>query len=210
MRYALFLLLFILLATSAIGQVAIMPLLPQDIPATIKHEGKIIQATAWEDEAGKHYIILAETGTFYSSEHSEYGDSNANEELFAYHYIQSADSIMPLWRVMDYTYDCQLDHVAKFCKESLTITDLDSNGTPEITFMYKTACAGDVSPLNLKLIMYEGKTKYIIRGNTQVFIDETKRLPSSYVIDISFKSAPSVFLEYAKKHWKKFDAYTYN
>ncbi len=205
---------YIFCLQATIAQVKTNPILKKDVPASIKYDGKIVQAVTWNDTEGKHYIILTETGSFYTTAHNSEGDGEGgiypSEELFAYHYAETDDSSIRIWRVNDHIYNCAMDHAAKFCKGSLAITDLNQNNVPEITFMYKTGCAGDVGPLTLKLIMYEGRNKYALRGNTQVFIDGMKFDPSSYKVDISFTSAPSIFLDFAKNHWKKFDAYRYD
>jgi hypothetical protein len=59
--------------------------------------------------------------------------------------------------VNDFIKDCMVDIDAAFKKNSLKVTDLDKNGIAEIWVMYEMACKGDVSPSDLKIIMYEGK-----------------------------------------------------
>ena len=46
------------------------------------------------------------------------------------------------------------------------MTDLDSNGTTETTFFFKTACRSDVSPADIELIMHENKKKYTLKGTS--------------------------------------------
>lgn len=69
--------------------------------------------------------------------------------------------------------------------------------------MYKTVCHGDVSPVTMKIIMYEGNKKYAVRGDTRVSVSEGHTMGGEYTFDDAFKNGPAAFREYAKKLWAK-------
>ena len=78
------------------------------------------------------------------------------------------NQVIQTWKVYDYIDDCPVDIVASFVKNTFKITDLDNNGVAEIWLMYKTVCHGDVSPSEMKIIMYQGNQKFAMRGENKV------------------------------------------
>jgi hypothetical protein len=69
--------------------------------------------------------------------------------------------------------------------------------------MYKTACHGDVSPCDMKIIMYEGTNKYAMRGQNKVQLSEHEFYGGDYTFDRAFKQSPKVFKEFAIDLWEK-------
>ena len=126
-------------------------------------------------------------------------------EVHGYHYVKVKGQYRLLWRLHDLVDICQYDLDATFLPNSLTITDLDNNGIAESTFLYKLGCRSDVSPVQLKLIMHEGKAKYALRGETMVpTTDPEKKLGGQKAIDPGFHRAPKAFLDYALQQWNAF------
>lgn len=95
-----------------------------------------------------------------------------------------------------------MDALAEFCKKSLEVTDLDQNGTPEIWIMYRIACRGDISPSELKLIMYEGNKKYKLQGSSSIELTGIEKYGGEINSILNFKEQ-QLFLDYAKKKWVK-------
>jgi len=74
--------------------------------------------------------------------------------------------------------------------------------------MYETVCHGDVSPSDMKIIMYEGQQKFAMRGENKINYgtgDNGQKMYAGgeYKIDDAFSNGPTVFLEFAKKLWNK-------
>jgi len=178
-----------------------------EIPSEIKYEGKIKNAVRWTDQLGDHIVMTSETGIYRSKKFTHESDGG-DAEIFAYHFIASNGIFKQKWRVYDFISDCPVDIVAEFVDKTFQITDLDDNGIAEIWLMYKTVCHGDVSPSDMKIIMYEGQQKFAIRGETTVMYgidDKGQKMyeGSDYKIDDAFTKGPTVFLEFAKKLWAK-------
>lgn len=176
-----------------------------EIPAEIKFEGKIKNAVKWSDKLGENVVITTETG-IYESTKFEHEHNGGDAEIFAYHFIKTDGSFQHTWKVYDFISDCPVDIVAEFVGETFQITDLDDNGVAEIWLMYKTVCHGDVSPSDLKIIMYEGNQKYAMRGETKVSagIDDNGNpmyYGGEYTVDSAFTNGSPAFLEFAKKMW---------
>lgn len=125
-------------------------------------------------------------------------------KLFAYHFIEKGNDLEQQWKVYDFEKDCQVDVLASFSKESVQLTDLNKNGIPEIWMVYKTYCKGDVSPSTMKLIMYEGKQKYAMRGTSKVRVSEKEFLGGEYKFDKAFEASTSTIKKFAQQLWKKF------
>lgn len=69
--------------------------------------------------------------------------------------------------------------------------------------MYKTVCHGDVSPSNMKIIMYENNKKYAVRGTSRVKVSVNQYEGGEYTFDESFKQGSEIFRNYALQLWKK-------
>ena len=69
--------------------------------------------------------------------------------------------------------------------------------------MYVTVCHGDVSPLLMKIIMYEGAKKYAVRGTTYIEYGEEEMRGGKFTLDDAFRNGPAAFRKYAEQLWKK-------
>ena len=177
-------------------------------PSSIKYEGFVKNAVRWKDKSGDHIVITTETGYFVSKKFEHESDDSSDAELFAYHYIISGNEVKQTWKVYDFISDCPVDIVASFVKNTFNITDLNNNGIAETWLMYKTVCHGDVSPSEMKIIMYEGNQKYAMRGENKVQVGtydngEKQFIGGQFKFDENFKKAPKVFKDYAQNLWDK-------
>jgi hypothetical protein len=208
--YKLFILVltaFVSLTVFGQGRISMKQLDLTKLPKGIKYEGKIKTAVRWVDSLDDNIVILTETG-IYQSKKFKHECDGGDAELFAYHYIVKGDSAFQTWRVYDFISDCPVDIEAKFIKNSFQVTELNKDGVSEIWIMYKTACHGDVSPCDMKIIMYQGQQKFAIRGQNRVFGGTDDRGKKSYIggdykYDKAFADGPKEFLEFAKKLWDK-------
>ena len=131
------------------------------LPDSIKVKGKVVDAVLWTDSLGVNLVITSQTD-IYNSKIS----GLRNQELFADHYLLRNDSSMHLWHVYDFYLDCAVDINARFLKNAFHVTDLDKNGIAEVWLMYYVGCTG-TDVYDLKIIMYEGKTMYAMRGHNK-------------------------------------------
>ena len=192
--------ILLLLPCSAFSQLKINKLNKLSIPSSVKYDGHMINAVSWKDSLGDNIIITTETGETPSKNmDADYKDA----ALYAYHYIARKNSYTLTWKVNDQVKDCLVDIRANFIKNTFAITDLNNDGKAEAWLMYKTVCHGDVSPSNMKIIMYEDDKKYAMRGRNKVPASANKYIVGEYTFDSAFKYAPKVFREYALKLWHK-------
>jgi hypothetical protein len=73
----------------------------------------------------------------------------------------------------------------------------------EVWIMYTTVCHGDVSPGDMKIIMYEGKQKFAMRGHDKVQVSEKDFDGGDYKFDQAFNAGPKAFRDFAVKLWNK-------
>lgn len=198
---------FISMTVLGQGQIPVNQLDLTKLPKGINYEGKIITAVRWTDSLGDNIIILTETG-IYQSKKFKHETDGRDAELFAYHYIIKSDSAVQTWRIYDFISDCPVDIEAKFIKNSFQVTDLNKDGVSEIWVMYKIVCQGDVSPCDMKIIMYQGQQKFAMRGQNKVLLGKDENGKNHYIggdykYDKAFAEGPKEFLEFAKKMWDK-------
>jgi hypothetical protein len=199
--------------TSALTESKEYPLVVNKIdstqfPASIKYDGFIKNAVRWKDKSGDNIVITTETGIYRNEKLKHEFEDSSDAELYAYHFILSNKEATQTWRVKDFIADCPVDITASFVKNTFKVTDLDKNGIAEIWLMYKTVCHGDVSPSNMKIIMYEGNNKYAMRGENKVQVgsdvnDKASFIGGEFQLDANFKNGPKIFREYAQNLWKE-------
>jgi hypothetical protein len=107
-----------------------------------------------------------------------------------------------VWRAKDFVERCEFDLTLEVLEGSIRLTDLDADSEPEVSFLYRLGCRSDVSSLSAKFLMYEGSTKYALRGETKERVGETEYVGGEYKLDPSFEQAPKQFVEFAKAQWK--------
>ncbi len=187
----------------------------KDVPPSAKYDGKIVASASWTDKNGFNILLVSETkekktrDTKMNGKYLE-GEEAHSKELFGYHYLVKDNSSEQLWKIQDFVKDCDADLALDYIKNSLEITDINKNGIAESIFTYRLGCRSDVSPLGYKLLMHEGKDKYAIRGEQIINIKNTKPYGGSMNVDASFNKAPEGFLDFAKKHFKKFQKETFD
>jgi len=189
------LLLSFILTQACFSQFKLAKLDKKSIPKNIQYTGKIVQAVRWTDSTGDNIVILTVTDKTQSKNAPDEGSDGA---LYAYHFIALGDSIRQTWRVYDYVKECPVDMFLYFVDKTFAVSDLNKDGKGEVWIMYKVSCQGDVSPVPMKIIMYQDNKKFAVRGTT--------RVPSAggdFTFDEAFKSAPVEFRQYAEKLWKQ-------
>ena len=122
--------------------------------------------------------------------------------MYAYHYIVDKGVAALTWKVSDFIKDCPVDIEAHYIANTFTVTDLNKDGISEVWLMYVTVCHGDVSPMDMKIIMYEGIQKFAMRGQNKIKFSPTEYLGGEYKFDEEFTKGPAAFREFAKKMWK--------
>ena len=182
---------------------------PSDYPLDelnpkIKTEGEIQLVKSWDDANGANILIVSRTAD-YEKYDKETEQNAQNAELYVYHYtLNEMGQYKLLRKITDYVKACPLDMTLAFQDESLKITDLDKDGTAEITFVYRLACRGDVSGAEQKLMLLENGEKYAIRGTCGRKLGESVEKPTMTMGD-EFRKVPKALQEHAKKVWKKFE-----
>lgn len=170
--------------------------------ATPQIKGKIFKKISFSDQQGQKTVILSHSG-IYQSKTNDPEQIYTNGDLYAYGFKAMGDISDPLFSMHDFVHECEAYATANFAKGSPLVTDLDKNGISEVWIIYYVSCHGDVSPDVLKILMYEGQTKYALRGETFVHVDGMD-LGGKYKADPAFKTAPKAFLKYADKLWQKY------
>ncbi|MBK7375584.1 MAG: hypothetical protein IPJ02_08520 [Chitinophagaceae bacterium] len=195
------LLLSLILTTTCLAQLKITRLDKNSIPNNIQYTGNIVQAVRWTDKTGENIVILTVTDKTQSKNAPDDGYSDG--ALYAYHYLVSGDSSKQTWRVFDFVKECPVDMFLYFVDKTFTVTDLNKNGVAEVWIMYKVSCQGDVSPIPMKIVMYQDNKKFAVRGTTRVKVSANEYMGGEFTLDEAFKNAPAEFRQYAEKLWKQ-------
>ncbi len=131
------------------------------MPANITYKGRIKQLVKFTDTTGTYLLIATQTAAQVQGRNND----NRNAHLYAYVFRwQNKGTANLLWQLNDGIDDCPLGVMADFITGTIRITDVDKNSVAEVWLMYRTACRGDVSGAETKIIMHQGNTKYAMRG----------------------------------------------
>ena len=193
------LLLSLILTQTCLAQFKLTTLTKNSIPKRIQYKGNIIHAVRWTDSTGDNIVVLT-TNKTASKNHD--GTDGA---LYAYHFLASGNNIKQTWKVYDHINECIVDMFLDFVDKSFAVTDLNNDGYAEVWIMYKVSCQGDVSPVPMKIIMYENNKKFAVCGTTSV-----PGTGGKYTLDEAFKNGPAAFRTYADKLWKEHKIETWN
>ncbi len=165
------------------------------------YKGNIRNNVRWIDDSGEHCVIICETGIYKSNDRTDEEMEGNSSDLYAYKFSKKDGKILQDWKIQDFVRDCPFDITATFVDKTLQVTDLDNNGKAEVWVMYKVTCRSDVSPCDMKIIMYEDQTKHAMRGQNKVPAGDTTFFGGEYKFDEAFNAAPKKFREFALKLW---------
>ena len=194
------LVLCLILTQCCFAQFKLTKLNKNSIPKSIHYAGNIVEAVRWTDSTGSNIVILTRSDITPNKNAPDQGSDGA---LFGYHFIISGDSARQTWRVYDYVEVCQVDMFLHFVEKTFAVTDLNKDGKAEVWIMYKVSCQGDVSPVPMKIIMYQDNKKFAVRGTTRTQVSATDHMGGDFTFDEAFKKGPVEFRQYAEKLWKQ-------
>jgi hypothetical protein len=192
---------------------------PDEIPGEIGYQGDtLLAAYRYTDKTGENIVILTEDDIVYLEEETEeelgeweFIPVDDYKSLRAYRSLKTKNGNWEeVWRVYD-TQDCSsmTGLEAEFVRGSLTFTDLNNDGIAEIWFMYIKRCAGDVSPHEMYLMMYDNEEAYTMAGENKIVFGEEFTMGGEYKMDDKFlnKNTTPEFVDYAKAMWEKYISY---
>lgn len=178
-----------------------------DIPKSLDFRGTVVEALRWTDTNGVNLLIQTVTGQFNWKDYDENSldyTLQDKSELYAY-LFQKNDTdkeYQKVWRVYDYTECFGVDWFTGFIPKATTITDVDQDGVAEVSLPYVLICRGGVDPGVMKIIMYEGGTKYALRGSTMLMCDSDLSFGGEYKPSENLKNN-KIFLDFLHQHWER-------
>ncbi|QOW21539.1 M949_RS01915 family surface polysaccharide biosynthesis protein [Novilysobacter avium] len=92
-----------------------------------------------------------------------------------------------------HTDDIECDGVdieAGFYPDSVSVTDLDGNGTAELTFAYHRFCGGGIDPRDVTVCLREGGDSYVLEGQTPVRVGNDPPFGAGFQMDAALSAAP--------------------
>lgn len=222
-----FVLLLALIALTVNAQLDVKDVSSNQIPTEMKIKGNVISAISYKDAYGLNYIIQTETALLTPKSAVEaakkYELINVNgrvdtirdvvsdyriKGLFVYHYTQNNDSINLLWKNLDNVTDCSYKYLKGEYLTKPLVTDLDNNGVAEVWLVYQLGCRDTATvPLGMKLVLYQDKNAYVIRGMRQTLHaseKEIQELESAVKADAGFNNLHPDIKNYARELWNKY------
>ena len=144
------------------------------LPAGIAAKGKrVVQAWTWTDKNGPGHLVLSTT--------QRDSKKGTGRQLFAQVYAGAKPRQTRL--VRDAVENCQLDLVASFVTGSVAVSDIDGDGTAEVSFAYDLDCDAKADGSPRKLIILEGTAKHALRGTSRGTDPDDKPIGGEYKAD---------------------------
>jgi hypothetical protein len=178
----------------------------QPLSATAKQDlayavdGIIEHGYAIQNGPQRLQLVLSRTGNFALD-----GREGRSARLYATLFSVDQNGFQQLWQIKDLVSDCPFDLTVEFTAQPIHVADADADGQAEIWVSYLLACRSDVAPADLKLIGYEGKQKYALRGLERRNVgpeDAPVYEGGAYQADAASKAAPKILSE-AARYWAR-------
>ena len=186
----------LLLGLAQAGLLCLSSVAVQAAPWPVK--GKVVSYAKVSDRLGSGHVVY----TKERREEHRNGGISSTRLVHAYRFTEEQGDA-PLWTINDGVEDCfDLAAQGRFSAGAPVTTDLDGDGLLEIWTGYTYYCKGDVSPSDLKIIMYEGRKKHAMRGETLLEMDG-RFDGGEGKMDSAFLEAPKAFRDQAKKLWSQ-------
>lgn len=83
-----------------------------------------------------------------------------------------------------------VDIEAGFYPDSISVTDLDGNGTAELTFAYHRFCGGGIDLRDVTVVLREGGNSYVLEGQTLVRVGDDPPFGGGFQMDGALSAAP--------------------
>ncbi|MCE3225777.1 MAG: hypothetical protein K0S32_328 [Bacteroidetes bacterium] len=193
-------------------------------------QGTLTASVSWEDANGSNIIIFSEIAEYrydwqtlkpsmlkHAEKYLKEEDQVAKlsdlglAEVFAYHYIfnRTEKKWRLYWTLNDFDFSAT-DIVMTYNKNSLLISDIDSNGVGESLFTYRrSAGTGTMDHFDMvKMILHADSVKYKIAGPSGYGWEMMKRyekIPKT-IFDPKLKSLPLNFQTFFTRKWKVYDS----
>ncbi|MHA3786568.1 M949_RS01915 family surface polysaccharide biosynthesis protein [Flavobacterium hauense] len=196
------LILLLLLPFLCFSQIKTVKLKTNDIPKTISYKGTVVAAIRYNDKVGDNILLATESGTIDDIKTTDTSPTDS-ASITAYLYTFKEGNWALNWKIYDFVEECPVDIELNFITPAISVTDLNKDGKAEVWVMHKVGCHGDVSPVSMKLIMYENGKKYAMRGENRAHVGYNEYLGGEYTFDTVFRQGPKQFRDYATQLWKK-------
>ena len=157
-------------------------------------KGKVLSSHPVKDALGTGHVVL--TRQVAKALDME------TQTIRAYRFNEGAGGPVKVWQMTDGVENCPVDTLASFSGGSPVVTDLDGNGLAEIWTAHVCMCQGDVSPVDLTIVMYEGSRKHAMRGLTLDMVASGAGFDDDDgQMDQAFLNAPKAIRDYAQSFW---------
>lgn len=157
----------------------------------------IVKVVRWNEGSGPMVAVFATSEKTGQKSGSTYTSKSLHVGVFNVH----GAAPKKIQTIIEAVQPCDLDLTARFIDGSIGVTNLDGDDKGELTFAYVTRCAGDVSPMSMKVLMLEGKEKFALRGESRVDLGD-EMVGGEFKAD--FKKAPKELLAHATSVWKRY------
>lgn len=174
-----------------------------NLPKELVFEGNLVEVNRLIDLDGEHIILLTETKKT-PSKHIINIEHEVDKKIYVcdYLFVKEKSSYTLNWKIQDFENNCDFDLLLNFLKGTHKYTDLNKNGLAEIWVMYQKGCVSDVSPLEMKIIMYEGKKKHALRGSSIIDFGDRK-FGGEFKLDENLSKSSKEIKDFALKMWNE-------
>lgn len=178
-----------------------LPIDSTNIPEEISFKGRIDSILKWKDKTGEYIAIRTRTDISESrDEINHFIVKSIDLYSYCFKLDPSTQKYSRTWHIHDFVHNCEFDLKAIYFPRTFQLTDLNHNQIPEIWTMYAISCRSDVSPSEMKIIVYEGNQKYALRGRMKIKIHGESD-GGEYVLDKAFQKAHPELIKHAKDLW---------
>ncbi|WP_228062548.1 hypothetical protein [Lysobacter sp. H23M47] len=157
---------------------------------TLPLVGSVIDALRFTDRHGDEAVVF-----FLLATHAEDPvDGTVSDRIVlsaaVYPLPGTPAPTMAIWQHSD-DFECDgVDIEAGFYLDSVSVTDLDGDGTAELTFAYHRFCGGGIDPRDVTVVLREGGNSYVLEGQTRVRVGDDPPFGGGFQMDAALSAAP--------------------
>lgn len=171
-------------------QITAQPLGDAEIQ-TLENSDHIIHAFRFSDQHGDNTAMFSRELTHEEDPTDETIIDRVSLDVLIEHPSTSQTKEAGRWQ-HSAEVECEgMDIEADFFPDAFSVTDVDGDGTAELTFAYHRFCGGGVDPRDVTVVLFEGENSYVLQGETLVQVGTDPAFGGEFTMDDALTAAPA-------------------
>lgn len=162
-----------------------------------------IKSVHFRDHDGEGLLVLSRSDGQAVDAESEQEVDKVVLKATLYGRAAERDAFKPRWQIEQETTCPGLDLDVDFYADVSDVTDLDKDGTAEVTVASHAFCGGGIDPHDIAIEMREGQSVYTITGQSLITPAGEDPVGGEREDSASLKQAPELLRQHMDSVWQQ-------